>query len=145
MYLLRVPHFPEEDKKLRASKLSQRRGGNCGNMLEILEQLVLKAKATDALSLHLLSVLPAKQSVASQRIRHSFKSVIVDPLCIYRDEASEAASSYIIQNEHKGTRTIVSYNELPEMTKQEFAEQVDRLGLVHGSSWKGWFHFEVTA
>ena len=36
--ILDVDHFPEEDHKLRALNMEQRRGGNIGNTSEVLAQ-----------------------------------------------------------------------------------------------------------
>lgn len=38
--ILQVPYYPGEDEKLRATALIKRRGGNCPNTLEVLQQLV---------------------------------------------------------------------------------------------------------
>ena len=38
--ILQVPYFPEQDSKLRATGLTKRRGGNCPNSLEVLQQLI---------------------------------------------------------------------------------------------------------
>ena len=57
--------------------------------------------------------------------------------CIYRDELDDPASSYILRSEASGSRTLVNYNELPEMTADEFSAAIDGLG---GDMW---VHFEV--
>lgn len=57
--------------------------------------------------------------------------------CIYREDNNEAASSYIIKSLSTGSRTIVNYNELSEMTTDEFAGVTDALGNE-----ANWFHFE---
>lgn len=93
-----VPHFPEEDSKLRATSLSVRRGGNCPNSLEVLQQLLRTsadsissgskvddkaAAATPAFSglqagcgtriqAHLVSPLPGRASAATAQIKSSF-------------------------------------------------------------------------
>jgi ketohexokinase len=71
----------------------------------------------------------------------------LDPTCLYRDEASEAGSSYIIKNAAEGTRTIVSYNELEEMSLDEFAVKADLMVARTYKPWKDndmiWYHFEV--
>lgn len=58
--------------------------------------------------------------------------------CIYREEHKEAASSYIIRSSTTDSRTIINYNELPEMTCEEFIVMADRLG-----SELTWCHFEA--
>ena len=47
--------------------------------------------------------------------------------CIYRSGHTEAASSYIIKSTGSGSRTIVNYNNLPEMTLAEFQAAADAL------------------
>ena len=68
------------------------------------------------------------------------KSCDVDlSCCIYRQEHTEAASSYIIRCLETGSRTIVNYNDLPEMELEEFSAVVERFREE-----ACWFHFEVS-
>ncbi|KAK3187067.1 hypothetical protein K4F52_004233 [Lecanicillium sp. MT-2017a] len=135
--ILSVPHFPEEDAKLRATNLETRRGGNCPNSLDVLQQLV---RDGDDVCMHLISCLPNKTSAAAQRVVESFgtDTNIDFEHCIYRNEESEAASSYIFRNLQTGSRTIVNYNGLPEMTIDEFASIVPHFNPDEES----WWHFE---
>lgn len=143
----RTPHYPSEDEKLRASTLSRRRGGNCPNSLEVLQQLLEHDSRSsnnnntpnpDSLNLNLVAVLPARSSVATQQIRAAFEPRVSLENSINRESFTEPASSYIIKSLDSGTRTIVNYNELPEMTFEEFKGVADGLG---GRA--RWFHFEV--
>jgi len=139
--ILTVPHFPHEDQKLRATKRIRRRGGNCGNTLEVLGQLVDHLQdGTSHPSLHLVSVLPSSTSADTKFIKESFgtDNVPLDPGCIYRHEHSEAASSFIIRSAENGSRTIVNINELPEMTELDFCDKAVKLSQGSG----GWYHFE---
>ncbi|KAA8633531.1 hypothetical protein SMACR_02593 [Sordaria macrospora] len=181
--ILTVPQFPEEDSKLRATALQVRRGGNCPNTVEVLQQLLLsgggldtsssqtqQVSAADAaavtplpskqqqpqqqLKLHLVSILPDVESSATRKVLSSFATppalqsspsydseslsesvtgaapttaTSVDfGHCLYRKGHHEAASSYIIRSGATGSRTIVNYNDLPEMTTDEF------VNIVHG-------------
>lgn len=135
-----MPHYPEEDEKLRASTLSIRRGGNCPNSLEVLQQLV---QPQDAVRMYLISPLPSKSSPAAQRIKASFgeSSPVSLEHSLYRETYTEAASSYIIRSEQTGSRTLVNYNDLPEMTVGEFEVIVQRFS-PHDETW---WHFEVSA
>ncbi|KAF7172640.1 hypothetical protein CNMCM5623_004790 [Aspergillus felis] len=135
--ILTTPHYPGEDEKLRASSISHRRGGNCPNTLEVLQQLIAHSKTTSKVSLNLVAVLPAKASVASQQILAGFGPGAELEHCIYREQFNEPASSYIIKSQASGSRTIVNYNELPEMTFEEFTAISDKIG-----SNATWFHFE---
>ncbi|KAJ5542240.1 hypothetical protein N7535_004663 [Penicillium sp. DV-2018c] len=137
--VLTVPHYPDEDAKLRATRLSRRRGGNCANTLEVLGQLLQDRVTSDDSSLDLISVLPSESSVATQQITSSLGPLVRVDKCIFREEFTEPASSYIIASQSTSTRTIVNYNELPEMTQAEFATAVAPLRAVAG---RPWFHFE---
>ena len=113
--------------------ITRRRGGNCPNTLEVLQQLI-----PQNYSLDLVAVLPAKQSIASQQIISAFEPRVQLAHSIYREQFQEPASSYIIKSQSTGSRTIVNYNELPEMTVEEFIKIVDKLGPR-----ATWYHFEV--
>ncbi|KHO11178.1 hypothetical protein MAA_11256 [Metarhizium robertsii ARSEF 23] len=132
-----VPHFPQEDAKLRATNLTIRRGGNCPNSLEVLQQLVTDKDNTQ---LHLVSCLPRRDAPSTRRIISSFgPDTRVDfRHCIYREGYTEAASSYIIRSQQSNSRTIVNYNHLPEMTCHEFAQVVDGFDGHEPTLW----HFE---
>ncbi|QLI73466.1 Ketohexokinase [Metarhizium brunneum] len=138
--ILSVPHFPQEDAKLRATNLTIRRGGNCPNSLEVLQQLVTD---NDNTQLHLVSCLPRRDAPSTRRIISSFgPDTRVDfRHCIYREGYTEAASSYIIKSQQSNSRTIVNYNHLPEMTCHEFAQVVDGFDGHEPTLW----HFEVSA
>lgn len=137
-HIIRTPHYPGEDEKLRASSISRRRGGNCPNTLEVLQQLVAENPAAKETSLNLIAILPAQSSVASRQIREAFEPRVSLSHCIYREQFQEPASSYIFKSEASGSRTIVNYNELPEMTLEEFTSITDRLRVQDA-----WYHFEV--
>ncbi|KAK2809559.1 hypothetical protein FQN50_003612 [Emmonsiellopsis sp. PD_5] len=176
--ILTVSHYPAEDEKLRATTLSRRRGGNTLNTLEVLQQLLLtpyhqhlaaKHGRPAPINIYPIAVLPARWSPATQEIEASLQpqsqSSLVKPNvavsvnlkhCIYREECSEPAASYIIKSVEAGTRTIVNYNGLREMGFWDFVCAVDRLGTDREGKGKGdgdgdgdgdedggrWFHFE---
>jgi ketohexokinase len=58
--------------------------------------------------------------------------------CIVRRNKNEAPKSFIIRSRATGSRTIVNYNELDEMTAEEFTDVFER---IHDKV--GWWHFEV--
>ncbi|KAF4452009.1 hypothetical protein F53441_5082 [Fusarium austroafricanum] len=117
--------------------LNIRRGGNCPNSLEVLQQMLSER---EALQLHLVSPLPNATSSATRRIVSSFgsRSKIDFSHCIYRDESTEAASSYIFRSEESGSRTLVNYNDLPEMTEDEFGN----IARSFEPDQETWWHFE---
>ncbi|KAI2779516.1 Ribokinase-like protein [Daldinia loculata] len=138
--ILDVPQYPGEDCKLRATNLQVRRGGNCPNTLEVLQQL-LRERADDGgrdIKPYLISCLPSADAPATATIVDSFgpESLVDFTRCIFREDQRQPASSYIIRSEATGSRTLVNYNDLPEMTIGEFVAAADELGD------DAWFHFE---
>ncbi|KAK7427950.1 hypothetical protein QQZ08_005563 [Neonectria magnoliae] len=130
------------DSKLRATTLNIRRGGNCLNSIEVLEQLLTEAEHV-VVQPYLVSCLPNASSQATRRIIDSFGpgSNVDFRHCIYREANTEAASCYIIRSLESGSRTLVSYNNLPEMTIEEF-EPIVRSFI---SDRETWWHFEVSS
>lgn len=104
----------------------------------MLQQLV---KEKDAVAPYLVSCLPNASSPATRRVISSFGlgSSVDFRHCVYRETHSEAASSYIIRSEQSGSRTLVNFNDLPEMNVEEF-EHVARAFEVDDETW---WHFEV--
>ncbi|KAJ5104150.1 pfkB family kinase, partial [Penicillium argentinense] len=133
-----TPHFPDEDEKLRASGISRRRGGNCPNTLEVLQQLARISPGN--LPLALVTVLPRRSSIASRQIIAQFEPHVNLGSCIYRESYEEPPSSYIIKSQSTGSRTVVNHNELPDMTVEEFVQISQDLGPR-----AKWFHFEGRA
>ncbi|KAI4868321.1 Ribokinase-like protein [Hypoxylon rubiginosum] len=135
--ILDVPHYPGEDSKLRATNLHVRRGGNCPNTLEVLQQL-LREKRGHHVKPYLISCLPSADAPATATVVGSFghESLVDFTRCIYRADRTEPASSYIMRSEATGTRTLVNYNDLPEMTIDEFVAAANEVGD------DAWFHFE---
>lgn len=116
----------------------RRRGGNCPNTLEVLQQLLDGSKSSTSTSLALSTVLPASSSPATQEIKSSLGSAVDCTPCVYREQSNEPASSYIIRSCATDSRTIVNSNELQEMTNMEFRASLDKLeGAVK------WCHFEA--
>lgn len=135
-----LPHYPEEDAKLRATSFRVRRGGNGGNSLEVLQQFL----PTPAdLGLHLVATLPNRHASATEKVVSSFgpDSPIDLSHCIYRDDQTEAASCWIMSSQATGTRTIVNHNALDDMTIDEFVAVAD---AFHNEGAEDmWWHFEV--
>lgn len=121
-----VPHYPGEDEKLRADSLVQRRGGNGPNTLEVLQQLVERHQ--DDVQLFLCSVLPSRSSEDVRIIQSSLGKEIQLSSCIFREQQVKAASSYIVRSISTGSRTIVNFNTLDEMTCAEVSHAVEQTG-----------------
>ncbi|KAM0285987.1 hypothetical protein ACHAQH_001176 [Verticillium albo-atrum] len=154
-----VPHYPQEDEKLRATELQVRRGGNCPNSLQVLQQFLaaegsLAAPPSQETRLHLVSPLPARAAPATEQILASFGDgpPIDFRHCLFRTGQLTPASSYVLRSSATGSRTIVNNNKLPDMTVDEFTAIV---GAMTGraapesepsaagrdvSRW--WWHFE---
>ncbi|EEP81420.1 conserved hypothetical protein [Uncinocarpus reesii 1704] len=111
------------------------------NSLEVLEQLLehreTVLKLPTPMPLYAVAVLPAKLSSATRGIEASWGPKVNFQHCIYREDCTEPASSYIIKSQSAGTRTIVNYNELPEMSTEEFIQIADSMPTA-----PKWFHFE---
>lgn len=157
-----VPFFPSEDDKLRATAVQVRRGGNCPNSIEVLQQLLKggpqgEEKGDDNnVSTYLIACLPARDAQSTAMIASSFgpsTEGIVAPnldLCIYRDGHTSPASSYILRSAATGSRTIVNHSDLPEMTADEFRAVADRFFDSHPAEpasddtgpANSWWHFE---
>ena len=133
-----VPRYPQEDEKLRATNLIRRRGGNGPNTMEVLQQLIRPEDSEEEPSMVLFSVLPSRSSPAIQQISSAFGKHVDLVRCLYRADHLEPASCYIIRSLASGSRTIVNYHTLPEMTSAEFRAMADQLGPK-----AGWYHFEV--
>ncbi|KAJ0164748.1 Ketohexokinase [Colletotrichum tanaceti] len=156
--VMSVPHFPEEDSKLRASSLRVRRGGNCPNTVEVLQQLIAEGPPrhppSRPLRMHLVCPLPERQSQAAAQIVASLCPTTGDASrprdeddgppavsfdhCLFREGHQAPASSYILSSEATGTRTIVNHDSLPEMTADEFL----RVAEAFKGRGRTWWHFE---
>ncbi|KAM7217411.1 Ketohexokinase [Rhypophila decipiens] len=111
---------------------------------------------------YLVSSLPDREAPATNKILSSFGPSVVDndsrgghddtdprsrinfDHCLYRAGHQEPASSYIIRSSATQSRTIVNYNELAEMTTDEFIKIVRT--FVDDPNGSGgddlWWHFE---
>jgi ketohexokinase len=124
----RTPFYPAEDSKLRASTYTRRRGGNAPNTAEVLSQW-------PHISPILICPLPVFTCADTGFIRASLHGADLTP-CVERPGAHVAASSTIIRSSATGSRTIVSFNEVPEVTAAEFGAKAEGIGQVD------WWHFE---
>ncbi|OAA60430.1 hypothetical protein SPI_05554 [Niveomyces insectorum RCEF 264] len=159
--ILDVPHYPQEDAKLRATAVRVRRGGNCPNSLEVLQQLLAAGDDVDNVATYLVSCLPEIDAPATQMIIDSMAGPAgsAEPPgtttttrrpncdhCLYRAGHTTPASSYIVRAAATGSRTIVNHNALPEMTAAEFAGVVSRFEATTAENDNDdddtWWHFE---
>ncbi|RNJ52403.1 hypothetical protein D7B24_003722, partial [Verticillium nonalfalfae] len=156
-----VPRYPQEDEKLRATELQVRRGGNCPNSLQVLQQFLaaegaLASPPASETQLHLVSPLPQRDSPATEQILASFGRGPSPPVdfdhCLFRAGHMTPASCYVLRSAATGSRTIVNSNTLPDMTVREFAAIVGAMtGRAAGerghastgrNAGRWWWHFE---
>lgn len=118
-------------------------------------------------ALHLVTTLPSRQSADTARILSSFddnndnsdggaavhgddggrgrgegrreRLVNLDH-CIYREDKTQATSSYIIRSQATGSRTIVNHLGTADLTTTEFIGVADQF---RGQDAETWWHFEV--
>lgn len=124
-----------------------RRGGNCPNALEVLQQLGrAPGEAADGVTAHLVSCLPAVDAAATRTILDSFGPSSSSGLtvrfdhCLYREGHEQPASCYILRSAATGSRTSVNDNGLPDMTADEFAAVVAAFAARPDEP--SWWHFE---
>ncbi|TPX31849.1 hypothetical protein SmJEL517_g04937 [Synchytrium microbalum] len=147
--ILHTDKYPQEDSKYRASAVTRRRGGNGGNTLCVLNQYrrVKSKTGVDVdLGLEFIGVFAGDRANAEKT-----NSVVMDltkrvgislSQSIFRGNQYETPTAWIIST--PDSRTVINYNEVPEMTASEFIERLgpvlDARSAVGG--YKGWFHFE---
>ena len=119
-----VDHYPVEDEELRAVDRQIRRGGNATNTLVVLSQLGHRCAWAGVLA----------QDVESDVIETDLRSYDIDLASCQRAVNGCSPVSCIIANRSNGSRTIVHYRNLPELSFEAFAA-ID-LGVYD------WLHFE---
>ncbi len=119
-----VPAYPEEDAEIRASSHEIRRGGNAANTAVVLAQLEHAVRWLGVLS----------DDANARCICEAMSSAGVD----HRDapvvKGGAAPTSYVTLSRQTGSRTIVHYRDLRELSYEDFA----RVGLED----LDWLHFE---
>lgn len=120
-----VEHYPNENSEIRAQKQNIHVGGNASNSAIVLQQLncdvhLLAACADDAGAQHIFKEL-ASQGIDTH-------------LCPVQ-ENSTTPTSYITINAENGSRSIIHFRDLNELSYSAFS-QVD-LSLYR------WLHFEA--
>ena len=120
----RVDHYPDEDEELRAVDQQLRRGGNAANTASVLVQLGEQCGLACSLA----------DDMAGEFIQQDLRrrGIDFDTAAVVR--GATTPTSYITLNRQNGSRTIVHYRDLHELSFEQF----DRLDL----SGYDWFHFE---
>jgi hypothetical protein len=115
------------------------------NTLEVLSDILSWSglpQDSKAKRLHLIAPLPAQDSKDAEFIRNSIDPNWVNLAGPFHHLHPNAASCVILQNKQNATRTIVSHDNLPPLTYNDFHE---RIGWVLDNSPVAnnlWVHFE---
>ncbi|KAL9555301.1 hypothetical protein MBANPS3_002426 [Mucor bainieri] len=128
--ILHVARFPEEDTKTRASNAEQRTGGNTCNTAKVLAQF-------DDINVCYMSAAGSRET--SSHIMESLQDqgIATNDTTLYRDDKM-LPSSIIIHNQESGSRTIISSNDLTDLTCEEFVQVFTAINK--NNQW--WVHFE---
>ena len=118
-----VAHYPAEDEEMRATSQEIRLGGNAANTSTVLAQ--------HGHDVHILGAV-ADDSAGDALIEEMQNSHIDTRHC--PRISGTTPTSYITLNQDNGSRTIVHYRDLPELSASNFpADVVSNID---------WFHFE---
>jgi len=116
--------FPEEDQEVRAINQEIRRGGNATNTLVVLSQFSHQCQWLGTLADDQSATL-----IASDLRSHNIQFENCE-----RFPNATTPTSYITLNQLNGSRTIVHYRDLPELSATAF-EKIDLSAI-------DWIHFE---
>jgi len=119
-----VAAYPAEDAELRASRRRILRGGNAANSLAVLRQLDHDCAWAGTLG---------EDAEGAQVLRDLELHGIATDTCVRHPDGS-TPTSYVVLSRATGSRTIVHYRDLPELSASEFAQ-------VRSESFD-WVHFE---
>lgn len=122
--VLEVAAFPQEDQEVRALARSRRRGGNAANSLGLLAQL-----GHAATWMGVIGDDPDAQFVVEALTQDG----VAHDRAV-RVPGAGVPTSYVCLSQARGSRTILHYRDLPELTAAEFA-RVPLAGF-------DWVHFE---
>lgn len=118
-----VAHYPAEDEEMRAESQEIRLGGNAANTTTVLAQ--------HGHDVHILGTI-ASDFAGDSLIKEMQNSNINTRHCPHI--SGTTPTSYITLNQNNGSRTIVHYRDLPELSASDFpADAVSNID---------WFHFE---
>jgi len=120
-----VDHYPKEDSEIRATNQIIRCGGNASNSAIVLQQLGMKA--------FLLSKL-ADDTNASLVLAELARRNVDTSLCPIQKN-SATPTSYITSNTQNGSRSIIHYRNLNELSAGDFT------GIELSNF--DWLHFEA--
>lgn len=105
-----VDHYPAEDEEMRAVAQRSCRGGNVTNSLAVLSQAGHRCYWCGVLSDESDGDI-IKNDLAANRINYKHAQIV---------PGGKVPTSYITLNQHNGSRTIVHYRDLPELSFDHF-------------------------
>ena len=114
--------FPREDDEVRAVSQETRRGGNATNTLVVLSQLGHQCEWIGCLA----------DDTSAQLIKKDLDEYNVDYSHCEVLENGVTPTSYITLNQQNGSRTIVHYRDLPELSSASFENvSLERFDWIH--------------
>ncbi|MDH5258435.1 MAG: PfkB family carbohydrate kinase [Gammaproteobacteria bacterium] len=117
-----VSSYPAEDAEVRAESQRFCRGGNVTNTLTVLSQFENQCYWAGVLC----------KDYDAQYILDDLKSNDIDFTLCQTLPTGKMPTSYIISNTANGSRTIVHYRDLPELSFDEFKKiQLSRFDWIH--------------
>ena len=117
-----VDDYPPEDAEVRASRQRRARGGNCANTLSILADLGHACTWAGTLA----------EDNGADFIRADLSAHGIDCTQAVHCPGGTTPTSYITLSQATGSRTIVHYRDLPELTAAAFARiPLESLDWVH--------------
>ncbi|AHF00803.1 carbohydrate kinase [Thiomicrospira aerophila AL3] len=117
-----LPHYPSENSEQRAQTRVFALGGNVANNLNVLQQLghdcaICATLATDD---------------AAKRLKKALEERHIDTSLIQRFIQGSTPTSYVQINQQNGSRTIVHYRDLPEISFEHFAKiEIETFDWLH--------------
>ena len=105
-----VESFPTEDSEIRAIKQEIKRGGNVTNTLAILSQLGHQCYWSGTLA----------NETDAQRITSDLSHYRINTDYVDTSTTGKVPTSYILLNQSNGSRSIVHYRDLPELSFNSF-------------------------
>ena len=120
-----VDNYPPEDSEVRAIEQATRTGGNACNSAKVLQQL----------DIHTSLLANYADDVSASYILNDLKQQNIDVSHCPVEKNSTTPTSYITINRQNGSRTIVHYRNLQELSASDFT----RLNL----NVFDWLHFEA--
>lgn len=114
--------YPQEDEEVRAVSQATRRGGNATNSLVVLSQL----------GHHCYWLGSLADDASATFIKNELDSFGVNYEKCEVHRSSVSPTSYITLNSQNGSRTIVHYRDLPEMSAKTFTNfNFDTIDWIH--------------